>query len=191
VSIFFGGICLAIPAWIIANGALAIANSYPNHPDISKAKAAKVISIIVTILTVLGVIFAGVLFVWANSLANDMSNDYSSSFYSATDHSDSVSASADNLVTLNLISSNQDLNFAFVDITLEVDGNWYTCSVGESDGCSITQQSGTNDAVWEVGENIVLSENTQEICSNSDCNINLNVRYRGSPLNGQQSITIS
>jgi hypothetical protein len=94
-------------------------------------------------------------------------------------------------VTLNLISSNQDLNFAFVDITLEVDGNWYTCSVGESDGCSITQQSGTNDAVWEVGENIVLSENTQEICSNSDCNINLNVRYRGSPLNGQQSITIS
>ncbi len=47
VSIFLGGICLAIPALIIANGALAVTNQYPGHPDATNAKAAQVISWII------------------------------------------------------------------------------------------------------------------------------------------------
>jgi hypothetical protein len=53
VSIFVGGICLAIPALIIANGALAITNQMPGHPDAGSAKIAQVISWIVIGLTLL------------------------------------------------------------------------------------------------------------------------------------------
>jgi hypothetical protein len=57
VSIFLGGICLAIPALIIANGALAVTNQYPGHPDATNAKAAQVISWIMIGLTAL-IVFA-------------------------------------------------------------------------------------------------------------------------------------
>ena len=47
LSIFCGGICLAIPGLIIANLALAITDQYPGLPDAGSAKAAKIISWIV------------------------------------------------------------------------------------------------------------------------------------------------
>ena len=53
VSIFFGGLCLAIPALMIANGALNITNQFPGHPDASNAKAARIISLIIIGITVL------------------------------------------------------------------------------------------------------------------------------------------
>jgi len=56
VSIFAGGICLAIPALIIANGALAVTNQFPGHPDAGNAKAAQVISWIIIGLTALIVV---------------------------------------------------------------------------------------------------------------------------------------
>jgi uncharacterized membrane protein len=60
VSIFCGGICLAIPALIVANNALTITNQYPGHPDAGNAKAAMVISWIVIGLTaVVIVIYVG------------------------------------------------------------------------------------------------------------------------------------
>jgi len=53
VSIFLGGACLAIPALIIANGALKITSQIPGHPDAGSAKTAQVISWIVIGLTIL------------------------------------------------------------------------------------------------------------------------------------------
>ena len=53
LSIFVGNICLAIPALIIANGALAVTNQMPGHPDAGSAKAAQVISWIIIGLTLL------------------------------------------------------------------------------------------------------------------------------------------
>lgn len=66
LSIFCGGICLAIPGLIIANQALAITNQYPGHPDAGSAKAAMIISWIViglTLLVILGYVLMGFLFV--------------------------------------------------------------------------------------------------------------------------------
>lgn len=57
LSLFCGGICLAIPGLIIANQALAITDQYPGHPDAGSAKAAKIISWIVVGLTVLAILF--------------------------------------------------------------------------------------------------------------------------------------
>ena len=72
-SFIYGfGICFAIPSLILAKGALAITNQYPNHPDAGTAKAAKVISWIAIaffILVIVTVVLAGVLYVWASSLS--------------------------------------------------------------------------------------------------------------------------
>ena len=54
VSIICGGICLAIPALIIANQALAITDQYPGHPDAGNANAAKIVSWIVIGLSIVG-----------------------------------------------------------------------------------------------------------------------------------------
>jgi hypothetical protein len=64
VSIFLGGaaICMAIPALIVANGALTITNQYPGHPDAGNAKAAMVISWIVIGLTALAAVLLIVIF---------------------------------------------------------------------------------------------------------------------------------
>ena len=69
LSIFCGGICLAIPGLIIANQALAITNQYPGHPDAGSAKAAMIISWIVIGLTLVGIllyVLMGFLFVASN-----------------------------------------------------------------------------------------------------------------------------
>ena len=52
LTLTFGiGICLAIPALVVANGALAITNQIPGHPDSGTAKSAMIISWIVIGLT--------------------------------------------------------------------------------------------------------------------------------------------
>jgi hypothetical protein len=72
-SFFYGlGIFCAIPGLILANGALRITNQFPNHPDAGMAKAAKVcawVGIGLSIALILLVVVAGVLYVWAASLA--------------------------------------------------------------------------------------------------------------------------
>ena len=57
------GICTGLPGLIMANGALAITNQYPNHPDAGSAKAAMVIGWIVVGLTILVVLFYVVMFI--------------------------------------------------------------------------------------------------------------------------------
>lgn len=57
VSIFLGGICLAIPSLILANGALNTARQFPGHPDEGSAKTAQVISWIVIGLSILVLLF--------------------------------------------------------------------------------------------------------------------------------------
>ena len=50
------GICTAIPGLIMANGALAITNQIPGHPDAGMAKAAQIISWIAIALTIFGIL---------------------------------------------------------------------------------------------------------------------------------------
>jgi hypothetical protein len=47
------GLCTAIPGLILANGALAITNQYPNHPDAGVAKAAQVVGWVTIVIWVL------------------------------------------------------------------------------------------------------------------------------------------
>ena len=61
VSYFMCGICSAIPAVIMANGALQITSSQPGHPDQGLAKAAQIMGWVMIILTVLGIVIWGIL----------------------------------------------------------------------------------------------------------------------------------
>ena len=56
LSYFLCGICSAIPAVIIANGALQITNSQPGHPDHGLARAAQIMGWIAIALFVLGIL---------------------------------------------------------------------------------------------------------------------------------------
>ena len=61
VSYFMCGICSAIPAVIMANGALQITRSHPAHPDQGLAKAAQIMGWVMIILTVLAILMWGIL----------------------------------------------------------------------------------------------------------------------------------
>ena len=61
LSYFLCGICSAIPAVIMANGALQITRSQPGHPDQGLAKAAQIMGWVMIILTVLGILIWGIL----------------------------------------------------------------------------------------------------------------------------------
>ncbi|MDP6292853.1 MAG: DUF4190 domain-containing protein [Candidatus Thalassarchaeaceae archaeon] len=61
VSYFMCGICSAIPAVIMANGALQITSSQPGHPDQGLAKAAQIMGWVMIILTVLAILIWGIL----------------------------------------------------------------------------------------------------------------------------------
>jgi len=53
VGLVMCGLCTAIPGLILANGALAITNQYPNHPDAGVAKAAQVVGWVTIVIWVL------------------------------------------------------------------------------------------------------------------------------------------
>jgi len=56
------GICTSLPGFLVAQSAIKTASSYPNHPDLGLANAAKWVSLINVILSVLVILFYVVLF---------------------------------------------------------------------------------------------------------------------------------
>jgi hypothetical protein len=70
ISIVAGGICLAIPAIIIAKGALHITDKFPGHPDAGNAKAAHLIGWIITGLYGVGFAFYLVMIIFVVSTGN-------------------------------------------------------------------------------------------------------------------------
>ena len=69
VSYFLCGICSAIPAVIIANGALQITSNQPGHPDHGLARAAPIMGWIIIALTIALILFYILLFVVVGGVA--------------------------------------------------------------------------------------------------------------------------
>ncbi|RCH74481.1 MAG: DUF4190 domain-containing protein [Candidatus Poseidoniales archaeon] len=69
LSYFLCGICSAIPAVIIANGALQITSNQPGHPDHGLARAAQIMGWIVIGLTIAAILFYILLFVVLGGVA--------------------------------------------------------------------------------------------------------------------------
>ena len=147
--------------------------------------------VIATILMVaITVVLAGVLYVWANSLAADQPESGTRNSYTATDASASVSAADDDtLMRITWQHAEDDLNWAFVVMKLTVGDNTFDCSTGADEECSIGQD-GSDDALWEGSEFLTLSENGNDIASTTT-EIGMYVTYRGTAVAGTSSVQVA
>ena len=147
--------------------------------------------VIATILMVaITVVLAGVLYVWANSLAADQPESGTRNSYTADDASASTSSATDDaLISVRWVHAEDDLNWAFVVIRLSVGDNTYDCSTDGSEECSIGQD-GSDDSVWETGEFLILSESGSDIADGSTT-IDMYVTYRGSVVAGSDDVTVA
>ena len=110
--------------------------------------------------------------------------------YTATDASASVSAADDDtLMRITWQHAEDDLNWAFVVIKLTVGDNTFDCSTGVDEECSIAQD-GSDDALWETGEFLTLSENGNDIASGTT-EIGMYVTYRGTAVAGTGDVTVA
>ena len=147
--------------------------------------------VIATILMVaITVVLAGVLYVWANSLAADQPESGTRNSYTADDAAAGTSeATDDTLMSVRWQHAEDDLNWAFVVMKLSVGDNTYDCSTDGSEECSIGQD-GSDDSVWETGEFLTLSESGSDI-ANGATTIDLYVTYRGTAVAGDDSVSVS
>ena len=147
--------------------------------------------VIATILMVaITVVLAGVLYVWANSLAADQPESGTRNSYTADDASASTSGATDDvLISVRWQHAEDDLNWAFVVMKLSVGDSTYDCSTAGDQECSIGQD-GSDDALWETGEFLTLSESGSDIASGATT-IDMYVTYRGTAVAGEDTVQVS
>ena len=147
--------------------------------------------VIATILMVaITVVLAGVLYVWANSLAADQPESGTRNSYTADDADASTSAGTDDvLISVRWQHAEDDLNWAFVVMKLSVGDSTFDCSTAGDQECSIAQD-GNDDALWETGEFLTLSESGSDIASGATT-IDMYVTYRGTAVAGEDTVQVS
>ena len=147
--------------------------------------------VIATILMVaITVVLAGVLYVWANSLAADQPESGTRNSYTAEDASAMTDDGDDNaLISVRWQHAEDDLNWAFIVMKLSVGDSTYDCSTDGTEECSIGQD-GADNAVWETGEFLILSESGTDIADGAT-NIDMYVTYRGTAVAGTDDVTVS
>ena len=147
--------------------------------------------VIATILMVaITVVLAGVLYVWANSLAADQPESGTRNSYTADDAAASTTANTDDaLISVRWQHAEDDLNWAFVVMKLSVGDLTYDCSTDGTVEC-IIGQDGSDDSVWETGEFLILSESGTDI-ANGATTIDMYVTYRGTAVAGTDDVTVA
>ena len=147
--------------------------------------------VIATILMVaITVVLAGVLYVWANSLAADQPESGTRNSYTADDAAADTDAGTDNvLISVRWQHAEDDLNWAFVVMKLSVGDSTYDCATDASQECTISQD-GDEAGLWETGEFLTLSENGEDI-ANGATTIDMYVTYRGTAVAGADSVSVS
>ena len=142
--------------------------------------------VIATILMVaITVVLAGVLYVWASSLAGDSTGDTLDTYvWSAVDGAsgDTTNATGEDLVRVQM-DGGQELNWAVVEITITVNGATpQSCGTDETGtGCWYYDYQGSGDAEeWSTGEGIVISEGSNDICDGDGaCFVAVNIVKKG------------
>ena len=147
--------------------------------------------VIATILMVaITVVLAGVLYVWANSLAADQPESGTRNSYTADDANAQTTANTDDaLISVRWQHAEDDLNWAFVVMKLSVGDNTFDCSTDGSEECVIGQD-GSDDSVWETGEFLILSESGSNIAEGSTT-IDMYVTYRGTAVAGSDDVSVA
>ena len=143
--------------------------------------------VIATILMVaITVVLAGVLYVWASSLAGDSAGGSLDAYtWNDGDANGAMSdGSGDALVEITM-GQGTDLNWAMLKVTIKVDGGTpVACGEsGDADAdCTWTPFEGSgNDQAWEAGEGITISEGDTNLCDGSDggCSVDVTLTKKG------------
>ena len=139
--------------------------------------------VIATILMVaITVVLAGVLYVWASSLAEG-NTDGNLALYAMSGkdaQGTPGTGTADNLIMLTM-DQGGDINWAAVSVKLSIDGAApVTCDNPGVDGtsvCSLVEFGDTDDQVWSVGDGVTVVENGQDLCGtgSTSCSIDVTI----------------
>ena len=135
--------------------------------------------VIATILMVaITVVLAGVLYVWASSLAEGNTDGNLSLYaFSAEGGIGEVSSGTeDNLFRLTM-TQGQDINWASLSVKISIDGGApITCdNPGQTGGtCSLVEFGTTGDQGWSVGDGVTIVESGTNLCS-SVCDVQVTV----------------
>ena len=128
--------------------------------------------VIATILMVaITVVLAGVLYVWASSLAEGNTDGNLTLYaFSASDAGAAVSTGTDDALVMIAMDQGSDINWAAVSVKLTIDGNApVTCDNNDqgTSTCYLVEYGTTDDQVWSVGDGVTVYESGQDLCSNS------------------------
>ena len=138
--------------------------------------------VIATILMVaITVVLAGVLYVWASSLAEG-NTDGNLALYAMSGkdaQGTPGTGTADNLIMLTM-DQGGDINWAAVSVKLAIDGAApVTCDNPGVEGtavCSLVEFGDTDDQVWSVGDGVTVVENGQDLCgATTSCSIDVTI----------------
>ena len=142
--------------------------------------------VIATILMVaITVVLAGVLYVWASSLAGDSAGGSLDAYtFSDEDAAGTMSDSGGDALVEITMTQGTDLNWAMLKVSIKVDGGTPTaCGDADSDAaCTWTPFEGDgNDQAWEASEGITISEGTGDLCDGTDggCSIQVTLAKTG------------
>ena len=148
--------------------------------------------VIATILMVaITVVLAGVLYVWANSLAADQPESGTRNSYTADDAAAMTDSGTDNaLISVRWQHAEDELNWAFIVMKLSVGDNTFDCSTDGSEEC-IIGQDGDDNNLWETSEFLILSESGTDIAGSGSTAIDIYVTYRGTAVAGTDDVVVS
>jgi flagellin-like protein len=137
--------------------------------------------VIATILMVaITVVLAGVLYVWASSLAegNTDGNLALYQFGAEDANGDTTAETTDNLVRVTMTQGG-DLNWASISVKISVNnGAPVTCDNPGDTGqtCGLVEFGTTSDQVWSVGDGVTIVESGQDLCTAGEtCDIKVTI----------------
>jgi hypothetical protein len=123
------------------------------------------------------------------NLANEKIED--PNIYTSQDAAHQVgSETNDTLMLLRMYGDKGNFQWNNISIMLSVGDNVYSCAIGETEACSISQETGDDVYSWEIGEYIWLSENNVDICS-QPCQIDIRVVHYNGLVDGGRSIAVN
>ena len=125
--------------------------------------------VIATILMVaITVVLAGVLYVWASQLAEgNTDGDFSMYDFSVTDASGTPTTDGSEALVYVSLDNGDDLSWSTVIVQISADdGSYNECTTpGQTAGAGCVVSDGaTTDGKWAFGEEITISEGSDDIC---------------------------
>jgi len=141
--------------------------------------------VIATILMVaITVVLAGVLYVWASSLADDSTGGGLDKYqFDSRDAAGSMSSDAGDALVHVKMTQGDDLSWSVLRVSIVVDGgNSFTCvEAAKDDGTADCTYTTDDDNDWSTSEEITISEGDMDMCDGADggCDVDVTLTKIG------------